>query len=245
MMKMSSHKPTKRINFQDLILYQDDNYTLVNKPPHLSSLEDRNDPVNLLMLAKKQNENSQVGHRLDKETSGVVVIANHNDAYKHFADQLQNREVKKVYHAVLDGLHKFRDFEADEPLYSSSNKSRVDFRQGKPSLTLIETLEIFKKHTLIKCFPVTGRMHQIRAHLAHHNATIVHDQFYGGETSYLSQLKKNFNQKKWEDERPMIERVALHASAIAFKNLDGSILEMDAPYPKDFEVLLKLLRKYN
>jgi len=242
---MNSHKALRKINFSDLILYQDKDFTVVNKPPHLSSLEDRNDSINLLLLAKGENEDAQVGHRLDKETSGALVIANHNDAYKHFADQLQNREVKKVYHAVLTGIHKFRDFEADEPLYSTSNKSRVDFRQGKPSLTLIETLEMFRKHTLIKCFPVTGRMHQIRAHLAHHQATIVHDMHYGGEESYLSQLKKNFKQKKWEDERPMIERVALHAFSIAFKKMDGSVLEVEAPYPKDFGVLVKQLRKYN
>jgi 23S rRNA pseudouridine955/2504/2580 synthase len=180
MMMKNLHKKIKNIQFTDLVLYQDQDFTIVNKPPHLSSLEDRNDAVNLLQLAKKENPEAQVCHRLDKETSGLIVIANHNEAYKHFADLLQKREVKKVYHAVLNGIHTFRSFEADEPIYSSSNKSRVDFKQGKPSLTLIETLEIFKKHTLVKCFPVTGRMHQIRAHLAHHHATIVHDLHYGG-----------------------------------------------------------------
>lgn len=239
------HKAPKRIHFQDLIVHQDKDYTLVNKPPYLSSLEDRNTSVNLLKLAKEQNPDAQVCHRLDKETSGIIVIANHNEAYKYFAGLLQNREVKKVYHAVLVGQHKFENFEANEPLYSTSNKSRVDFRDGKPSLTLIETLEIFRKHTLVKCFPVTGRMHQIRAHLAHHEAHLVSDPYYGGEAVYLSKLKKNFNQKKWEEEKSIIDRVALHAFSITFKDLTGEVLEIEAPYPKDFGVLVKQLKKYN
>ena len=244
-MKRSTHKLLRNIDFQELQLYKDDDFTIINKPPHLSSLDDRNDPINLLKLARDENADAQVCHRLDKETSGLIVIANHGEAYKYFAGLLENREVKKVYHAVLNGLHKFQSFEADEPLYSTTNKSRVDFRSGKPSLTLIETLELFKKYTLVKCFPVTGRMHQIRAHLAHHNATIVQDKNYGGEPAYLSEIKRNFNQKKWEEEKPMIERVALHSASIAFRQMDGSILELEAPYPKDFSVLLKQLRKFN
>lgn len=238
-------KPHKNLHFEDLILHSDDDFTIINKPPHLSSLQDRNDATNVLQLAKEYNSDAQVCHRLDKETSGILVVANHNEAYKHFANLLQNREVKKVYHAVLNGQHKFKDFEADEPLYSTSNKSRVDFREGKPSLTLVETLEVFRKHTLVKCFPVTGRMHQIRAHLAHHHAHLVSDHYYGGEMAYLSQLKRNFKLKKWEEERPIIERVALHANGIAFKDLHGAVQEKAAPYPKDFEVLVKQLRKYN
>ncbi len=244
-MKRNTHKFLKNVNFDDLVLYKDKDFTIVNKPPHLSSLEDRNDSINLLKLAREVNPEAQVCHRLDKETSGLLVIANHGDAYKYFAGLLENREVKKVYHAILTGLHKFKSFEADEPLYSTINKSRVDFKGGKPSLTLVETLELFKKHTLIKCFPVTGRMHQIRAHLAHHQATIVHDKDYGGVPAHLSEIKRNFNQKKWEEEKPIIERVALHSFAIAFKQMDGSILELEAPYPKDFAVLLKQLRKFN
>ncbi len=245
MMKKSSHRSLKSIDFSELILHRNDDFTVLNKPPHLSSLEDRNDPTNLLKLAKNVNQEAQVCHRLDKETSGLIVIANHQDAYKHFAGLLENRQVKKVYHAVLTGLHKFQDFEAEEPLFSTTNKSRVDFRNGKPSLTLIETMELFKKHTFVRCFPVTGRMHQIRAHLAHHQAPIVHDKDYGGEAAYLSQLKRNFNQKKWEEEKPIINRVALHSFNIAFKQMDGSTLDLEAPYPRDFEVLLKQLRKFN
>ncbi|SNS98907.1 23S rRNA pseudouridine955/2504/2580 synthase [Ekhidna lutea] len=239
------HKNLKNITFEDLIISQNENYILVNKPPFIASLDDRAESKNLLSLAKEVNEDYQICHRLDKETSGIVVFAKNAEAYRNFAIQLENREVKKVYHAVIHGLHKFEDFEADEPLQTTSTKSRVDFRAGKPAFTLISTLEILKKHTLVKCFPVTGRMHQIRAHLAHHQAPIINDPGYGGEPAFLSELKRNFNYKKWEDEKPMINRVALHSFEVAFKDLDGEIIEGEAPYPKDFSVLLKLLRKFN
>lgn len=242
---MSLHKKTKKIHFPDLIIKETAHYTIINKPPFLSSLEDRSSPIHLLSLAKEVNQEYQLCHRLDKETSGVMVLAKNPEAYRHFAIQLEDREVKKVYHAVINGLHKFEDFEADEPLHVTSNKSRVDYRSGKPSFTLISTVEMFKEHSLIKCFPVTGRLHQIRAHLAFHEAPITNDPLYGGEPAYLSQLKKNFNLKKWEEEKPLIERVALHAYQIAFKGLDNTIVEASADYPKDFAVLLKQLRKFN
>ena len=242
---MSLRKNIKKINFSDLIIRDSANFTIINKPPFLSSLEDRSTPINVLSLARGVNEKYQLCHRLDKETSGVIVLAKNPEAYKNFALQLEGREVKKVYHAVLNNLHKFEDTEADEPIYVSSNKSRVDFRSGKPSLTLISTIELFRKHTLVKCFPVTGRLHQIRAHLAFHKAPITNDPLYGGEPPYLSQLKRNFNRNKGEEEKPMIDRVALHAHQIAFKDLDDEVIQVEAGYPKDFSVLIKLLRKYN
>ncbi|MEM0940538.1 MAG: RNA pseudouridine synthase [Bacteroidota bacterium] len=242
---MNLHRGLKKIKFKELIIKDLDNYTIISKPPFLSSLEDRVNSQNLLHLAKEVNKMYQICHRLDKETSGLVVFAKNPNAYKHFALQLENREVKKIYHAIIHGLYKFENFEADEPLYTTSAKSRVDFKIGKPALTLISTIEIFKKHTFIKCFPVTGRMHQIRTHLSYHKAPIIQDHTYGGKEVYLSELKKNVNLRKDKQPKPMIERVALHAAEIAFKNLDGSIIESKASYHKDFLVLLKLLQKFN
>lgn len=241
---MSSHRVLKNLRFSDLIITDLEDYTIINKPPFLSSLDDRNQPMNLLRLARDLHEEYQICHRLDKETSGIIVFAKHPEAYRNFAIQLENREIKKVYHAVIHGLHKFENFEADEPLHTTTNKSRVDFKTGKPSLTLVSTLEIFRKHTLIKCFPITGRMHQIRAHMAHHNAPIVNDPAYGGDPAYLSELKRNFNSKKDQEEKPILDRVALHSFEIAFRGVSGEIIDAKAPYPKDFSVLVKLLDKF-
>ncbi|RED92808.1 RluA family pseudouridine synthase [Marinoscillum furvescens] len=239
------HKYVKGITLKELILFENDNYLVINKPPYISTLEDRNDPIDILKLAKEHHPDAQVCHRLDKETSGALVIAKHNDAYRHFAIMLEKRQVKKVYHAVIAGIHEFDNLEADQPILPSNSKSRIDFRAGKPSLTLVSTLETFRAHTLIKCFPVTGRLHQIRVHLAFHDAPICGDPAYGGDFVYLSQLKRNFNlSKNTEQERPIIPRVALHAHDIAFRDLNEEIIEVAAPYPKDFAVLVKQLRKY-
>lgn len=241
------HKYVKGIAFSDIKLFENENYVVINKPPYISTLDDRNDPVDILKLAKQELPDAQVCHRLDKETSGILVVAKHAEAYRHFAIMLEKRQVKKVYHAVIAAIHEFDNMEADEPIYSTNSKSRVDFRDGKPSLTLVSTLETFKQHTLVKCFPVSGRLHQIRVHMAHHGASICCDPGYGGDYIYLSQFKKNFHLGKYkEEEKPLIHRVALHAHNVAFRDLGGEedIIEVEAPYPKDFAVLIKQLRKY-
>lgn len=242
------HKYVKGLTFKDLILFENEHYVAINKPPYISTLEDRNDPIDILKLAREHHADAQVCHRLDKETSGILMVAKHPEAYRHFAIQLEKRQVKKVYHTVVHGIHEFENLEADEPIHSSNSKSRVDLREGKPSLTLISTLETFKYHSLIKCFPVTGRLHQIRVHLAFHKASICCDPLYGGDFVYLSQLKKNFNLARSKDEeKPLLTRVALHAHTIAFRDFgteEERTLEVAAPYPKDFAVLVKQLRKY-
>lgn len=239
------NKQLNNISWADILIREDENFAFINKPPGLSTLDDRSNKVSVLSLAKEQGKDFTPCHRLDKETSGVLIIAKHEDAYKYMAQRFEAREVKKIYHAVVSGIHDFQNVEADEPLYTSSSRSRVDFN-GKPALTLIQTLNIFRKHTLIKCFPFTGRMHQIRVHLAYHNAPIVQDSFYGGKPAYLSELKRNFNQKKFEEENPMIRRLALHAHSISF--LDPKTEEnftIEAPYPKDFAVFIKQLGKFS
>ena len=91
--------------------------------------------------------------------------------------------------------------------------------------------------------PVTGRMHQIRVHLSHKGYPIVGDPTYGGEDFYLSSYKRNYNLGKFDEEQPLIKRVALHAFAIQFEGLDGKEITVETKYPKDFRVLLKQMEK--
>ena len=235
----------KKIDFKSLILWENQDYLVVNKPPFISTLDDRNDEVNMLSMARKEFEDIQVCHRLDKETSGVLIFAKNPDAYRELSIQFENRTVNKLYHAVVDGIHSFNKEEVDAPILKLGNGTvRID-RKGKESKTFFQTIRAFKMHTLIECKPVSGRMHQIRIHLSKLSAAITGDTQYGGKPFFLSKVKKGYNLKKWEEEKPLINRFALHAAFIEFDLLDKTSLRIEAPYPKDFRALLKQLENNN
>lgn len=120
---------------------------------------------------------------------------------------------------------------------------KIDRQFGKIAETIFNTLDIYNGYTLVQCEPITGRMHQIRIHLTCLKAPIVTDELYGGKYLYLSTLKRKFNLKKDTEEQPIIKRVALHAHTLSFADVDGSAITNTAPYPKDMEVLVKLLAK--
>ena len=233
-----------RIKFTDLIVYEDDDYLVINKPSFIATLEDRNDPVSILSLARGHVADAQVGHRLDKETSGALAIAKHPEAYRALAMQFEKRTVNKVYHAVSEGIHDFQERMIDLPIHATSKGVvKISRREGKPAQTLLNTLTVYQRHTLVKCQPTTGRMHQIRIHLTSQRAPIVGDEKYGGHAFYLSSIKRNYHLKKNTEEQPLIKRVALHAYGLGFLSLTGEPITVEAPYPKDFAVLLKQLEK--
>ncbi|MEO9964678.1 MAG: RNA pseudouridine synthase [Reichenbachiella sp.] len=236
----------KAWNVQDLIVFDDDNYTIINKPPFLSTLEDRNDPNNVLGLFRKENANYQVCHRLDKETSGVLILSKHEQAFKAAALQFQERTIEKIYHALVKGQFMNEVIQVDVPLRTSgSGKAIVDRRNGKEALTLFRPKQFFKGYTLVEAKPITGRTHQIRAHLAYLKFPICGDVLYDGEPIYLSTVKKNYKRKVDMDERPLFSRVGLHAHAIKLTNVNKNIISISCDYPKDMAIILKKLNKYS
>ncbi len=232
------------LDIEKCIIYENEDYLIINKPAGISSLEDRLKDHNILSMAEIKYEDIKLGHRLDKDTSGVMILAKKSESYRNLAIQFEKRAIKKVYYAVVSGRTNFINTEIDMPIYiGTSNKVKIDKRKGKPSSTILNTLEVFKEHSLVECQPLTGRKHQIRAHLAHAGCPIIADKVYGGKMIFLSQIKKNYRAGQRE-ENPMIGRMALHAYSIEFELKDGSPLYQIADYPKDFEVLLKMLRKF-
>jgi 23S rRNA pseudouridine955/2504/2580 synthase len=235
----------QKYKFRDWILFEDDHYVVINKPSGIATLEDRASRYSVLAMAKSYHSDCQVCHRLDKDTSGVLVIAKSNEAYRHANMQFSDRQVAKTYHAMVDGVHSFTDRHIDLSIHVSASGAARIRREGKPSMTIVNTLETFKKHSLIEAKPITGRMHQIRVHLAAIGAPLIADTIYGGKDLFLSSLKRNYKPKSELDERPIMPRVALHAFAITFKNLANKNLQIEAPYPKDFNTVLNQLRKAN
>ena len=233
-----------KINFEDLICYENDHFLVVNKPAFMASLEDRNDPRNVQKLAKLHSEHLSVCHRLDKETSGCLLLAKGPEAYRHASIQFEKRRINKVYHAFVDGLTEYREEHVVLSILPLEKGTVVINREkGKEAETFFTTLENYKANSLIECRPITGRMHQIRIHLATLKSPIINDEMYGGEKLFLSQLKRKFNLGREEEERSIIQRFALHAYALSFDNFSEQIT-VKADYPKDLQVLHKQLKKY-
>jgi 23S rRNA pseudouridine955/2504/2580 synthase len=237
----------RKFNFKDQIVFENDNYIAISKPAGVSSLHERLGLANsVIEQAKKYDQNLQLCHRLDKETSGVLLLSKHTKAYANAAVAFEKRQVTKVYHAISDGLHSVTDMAIDLPLITTrSGRSAINKQKGKPSKTVVNSIEHFGHFTLMECRPESGRQHQIRIHLASQNASIAADEVYGGKIPFLSRFKRGFKSNKREEERPMIERFALHAYSLALQDIDGTLLEIVADYPKDFGVFIKLLRKYD
>lgn len=238
----------KPLDFKDLIIFENEDYIVINKPPYIASLDERqaDNSQSILRMAKGYSEDAQLCHRLDKETSGVLAIAKNPEAYRHLSMQFEHRETVKRYHAVVNGVHNFQGESVYLPILALPKDGvvKIDRTKGKEAETLFFTLKAYRQYTIVECLPITGRMHQIRVHLMCLKAPIVSDPTYGGKPVYLSGLKRNFNLKKDTDEQPLMKRVALHAYSLTFQLLNGEEVKIEAPYPKDFEVLVKQLEKY-
>ena len=236
----------KKIIFKNLIIFEDDNFIIINKPYDISTLEDRKSNINILSLAKDYHAQAQVCHRLDKETSGVLVLSKREEAYKHLNSLFEKRKVNKIYHAVVDGIHDYEYIMYSAPIkVLKKGVVKIDFEEGKESHTIFNTMKAFKNHTLVGCNPITGRTHQIRIHLSDLGSPIVGDDQYGGQPFFLSEYKRKFNIKKNTEELPIMRRVALHAFSIKFDSLDGKTIAVESEYPKDFGVMLKQMEKYS
>ena len=212
-------------------LYQDEFLLAVNKPAGLPTLPDgynRAAPC-LIDLLNQQFNRVWVVHRLDRDTSGVIVFARTAEVHRAFNIAFDSRQVHKVYHAIVSGTPEWDERVIDLPLRPDGDRRHrtvIDRARGKPALTRVRVLERFTKHTLIEAQPETGRTHQIRAHLAALDLPLAGDGLYGGK-----------------DAAALIQRSALHARSIEFTHpVTHEAVALFAPYPDDFTATLAQLR---
>lgn len=232
------------------ILLSNDDLIAVNKPSGMLSIPDRvQSQPSLKDILLQENGNIYTVHRLDRETSGVIIFARNEHTHKLLSQQFENRETTKHYAGFVLGKPAESKGTIDIPIIEHPVKKgmMITAKKGKPSITTYEVVEQFKNFAFVHFTILTGRTHQIRVHMKHLGHAIVCDDLYGdGKPVLLSSLKKKFNlSKKEEEERPILSRLALHAKKLIVKDTSGNQLELEAPMPKDMRALLQQLRKIN
>jgi 23S rRNA pseudouridine1911/1915/1917 synthase len=233
------------------ILYVDHELLVVNKPPGVPSVPGRGQEASLPEVIRARpdfgrDEPLRVVHRLDKEASGVIVYARTLDAQRGLVQQFADRRVDKTYHALVSGYVE-ADGQVELRLYYDKRSGSVHTseRRGKPALTRYRVLQRLPGNTLLECRPVTGRTHQIRVHLAAIGHPLTVDaQYGGGQALYLSSYKPGYHRSTRHPERPLIDRLTLHAARIQFEHpTDPRRMTFEAPVPKDLRATLSQLAR--
>lgn len=230
------------------IIFENDDLVAINKPAGLLTIPDREQSEKSLkeMLTEIYGTIFTV-HRLDKDTSGLVIFAKNEQAHKYLSRLFEERKVEKYYLGIVTGSPEEKKGMIDAPISEHPLRKglMVVHRNGKPSQTGYEVLDSNKYFSLVSFQLHTGRTHQIRLHAKHIGHPLACDLFYGdGKPILLSSIKKKFKLSKHdEEERPMINRLALHSYKLLFEDMQGNNLVLTAEMPKEFNALLQQLKK--
>lgn len=232
------------------IVYSDDSILAVNKASGLLVAQDRYDldAPRLDSLLNAEFGKLWAVHRIDKDTSGLVIYARTSEAHRNLSLQFQNREVKKRYLALVYGRPIWEEKKVDSALLvdgDARHRTIVHRQQGKKSLTEFYNKGSFASFSWIEALPITGRTHQIRAHLLDLGLSILCDPLYGGNQKpfFLSDVKRSYKGDRF-DERPLLSRLALHALSLEIAHpKTGEKILLEAPLAKDMEIVRKQCAK--
>lgn len=233
------------------IIAEDDNYLFVNKEAGMLSIPDRYNQnlPNLKHILDNKYGGIFVVHRLDRDTSGIIMFAKNAEAHKYANDLFENQEIERIYHVYVKGAFPAEYLEIDIPLLADSAERGkiIPSARGKYSLTKVSLIEKFRFVSLLECNLVTGRQHQIRVHLAAIGHPLLVDNLYSDNNEfYLSTIKRNFNTREDENEKPLINRLSMHAFSLKyFDKFRNEEVYINTEYPKDFEILKKKLQKFS
>lgn len=234
---------------QPTVIFEDDHFIAINKPSGLLSVPDREGKeISLKQMLKEKYGEIWTVHRLDKDTSGVIVFAKDDVTHKFLSGLFEGREVEKYYTGIVHGIPANLKGSVDASLMEHPVKKglMVTNKKGKTALTDYTVIDNLGNFSLMEFRIHTGRTHQIRVHMKHIGHPIICDPLYGnGEPVMLSSIKKKFNlSKSEEEERPLFNRLALHAERLQFTDADGQQHTLEAPLPKDIKALLQQVRKW-
>lgn len=259
LIKLSS--PETKEFWEITVLFEDEHLLALDKPSRLLTSPDGGDPSPSLMqllhrdiqrgafwTRERQITYLAAAHRLDSETSGVLLLAKDKPTSIVLADQFGAEKPVKTCVALVQGTPRQEQFEMNQKLAPHPAKTgvmRVDDKNGKRARTSFAVQERFQGYALLRCRPATDRIHQIRVHLQRAHFPIVGDGLYGGRPLLLSTLKPHYRLKGRQVERPLIGRVALHAETLELRHpVTATPVVITAPWPKDLNVAVKYLRRF-
>jgi len=233
------------------VIHRDASLIAVAKPSGLATAGERSARVpHLLGLLRRAAPDAPVKlvHRIDKSASGVVLFALGTEAKRALQAEFAARRAVKDYVALVSGHVEDAPQRIDAPL--TLRRGRIAKMvatpdRGKPAVTLVRGLLRFRGYTLVHARPVTGRTHQIRAHLRHLGHSLVGDALYDGEEQlWLSRIKLDYRHARGERERPLLDRLALHAFRLRITSpATGEAVTCVAPLPRELRSALRQLQK--
>jgi 23S rRNA pseudouridine1911/1915/1917 synthase len=254
------------------ILRDEPEWVAVAKPAGLATIPGRDEVDTVLERLARQlglpatgsaDPRIRVVHRLDKETSGVLLFAKTSAAQRHVSHQFQNNTTEKQYLALVVGRPAADEGEVDAPLArhpSDPKRMAIAAHGGRPATTAWKVEQRFRRANLalLRVFPKTGKTHQIRVHLAHAGLPLAFDPLYnpprgrdkaalGGKRPgiYLSSFKSDYRPNRGQEEFPLIQRLTLHAEVLAFDPPGGGErVRLECPPPKDFRAVVNQLRRH-
>jgi RluA family pseudouridine synthase len=245
---LSGAMPRLHVDLEEIVLWQDEALLAVNKPAGIAVLAegwDAQKPYLTGLLGQRFGRLWTV-HRLDKDTSGVLLLARTAQAHRALNIQFEQRRVGKAYHVLVVGQPDWQERWVRLPLRTNGDRRHrtvVDLEGGKPCETEFHLLEGFGGYALIEAILHTGRTHQIRAHLAAISLPVVADALYG-DGQPLPSYPAESRPCMGEDRKlPVLERTGLHARRLVLEHpVSRQNLELEAPYPPDFDQALAYLR---
>ena len=231
------------------IVFENEKFVAINKPSGLLTIPDRhNESLNsIYKTLQQQYDKIFIVHRLDKDTSGIILFAKDEATHKFLSQLFEQRNVEKYYLGIIQGTLQDKKGIVEEPIMEHPIKKgiMVVHTKGKPSITEYEMVEDYGIYSLVQFKINTGRTHQIRVHMKHLGHPILCDEIYGdAKPILLSSFKKKFKLSRHdEEERPLLSRLALHSYQLKFKDLENQEFDLKAELPKDMRALLQQLKK--
>ena len=206
--------------FKQMIIYEDDNLLIINKPSGLAVQLGSKTNIALDVIAKEYNPELRLVHRIDKEISGITIMVKNLKTARYMLNIFKNKLIKKKYIALLSKVLNKQSGIIDVKLFKCKDKVLVDDQKGKEAITKYRVIQNISGSSLVEAVPLTGRTHQIRVHMAYIGAPILGDTKYNG--------KKN-------------KYLFLHAYEVSFKDINNKLITVKAPLPEYYPNCINIL----